>query len=171
MEKVNDFIVRVVNQSLYKDIPFWTVLLGQDFYPKNSFWDENDGTIAIRTKDTYKILYFKMQCIFIKYNKYYKDIKLEYQMNYGDAIDIIIGNETISGAEYFNRNAQLYFEQTGILIGNEPQDCPISNQFWEHSYFIDKTRSYTVEQMKKIVEIEEPNLYDFFKEKLFPQYL
>jgi len=167
----NVFILRVVKLELYKDIPFWTVLLGEDFYPNHSFWSENDGMIAIRTSDTFGILNFKIQCIFIKYNKYYKDIELEYIKNYGDAIDITIDEETISGIEYFNRNVQLYYEKTGITIGNEPQDCPISKKFWEYNFFIDKTRSYTHIQMQDVERIYEPTLDDVFKKKLFPQYL
>ena len=165
------FILRVVKPELYKDIPFWTVLLGEGFYPNHSFWNEEDGTIVIRTNDSYRILHFKMQCIFIKYNKYYKNIELEYIKNYGDAIDITINDETISGIEYFNRNVQLYYEETGIVIGNEPQDCPISKKFWEYNDFIDKTRGYNYIQMQDVERIYEPTLEDVFKKKLFPQYL
>ena len=165
------FILRVVKPELYKDIPFWTVLLGEDFYPKHSFWNENDGAIAISTTDTFRILNFKIQCIFIKYNKFYKDIKLEYIKNYGEDIDITIDEETISGTEYFNRNVQLYYEETGIVIGNEPQDCPISKKFWEYNDFIDKTRGYNYIQMQDVERIYEPTLEDVFKKKLFPQYL
>ena len=165
------FILRVVKPELYKDIPFWTVLLGEDFYPNHSFGSENDGVIAIRTTDTLRILNFKIQCIFIKYNKYYKNIELEYIKNYGDAIDITINDETISGVEYFNRNVQLYYEETVIVIGNEPQDCPISKKFWEYNDFIDKTRGYNYIQMQDVERIYEPTLEDVFKKKLFPQYL
>ena len=165
------FILRVVKPELYKDIPFMTVLLGEDFYPNHSFWSENDGVIAIRTTDTLRILNFKIQCIFIKYNKYYKNIELEYIKNYGDAIDITINDETISGVEYFNRNVQLYYEETGIVIGNEPQDCPISKKFWEYNDFIDKTRGYNYIQMQDVERIYEPTLEDVFKKKLFSLYL
>lgn len=165
------FILRVVKPELYKDIPFWTVLLGENFYPNHSFWYVEDGTIVIRTTDTLRILNFKIQCVFIKYNKFYKDIKLEYIMDYGDAIDITINGESISGIEYFNRNVQLYFKKTGIIIGNDPQDCPISKFFWKHYEFIDKTRSYNYIQMQDVEMIYEPTLEDVFKKKLFPQYL
>ena len=171
MNIFNIFILRVVKPELFKDIPFWTVLLGEDFYPNHSFWNENDGTISIRTNDSYRILHFKIQCIFIKHIKYYKNIALEYYMDYGEAINITINEETISGTEYFNRNVQLYYEKTGITIGNEPQDCPISKKFWEHYEFIDKTRSYNYIQMQDFKIIYEPTLEDVFKEKLFPQYL
>jgi len=146
-------------------------IIRRRFYPNHSFWNENTGTIAIRTTDTFRILNFKIQCVFIKYNKYYKDIELEYIKNYGDAIDITIDEETISGIEYFNRNVQLYYQKTGIIIGNEPQDCLISKKFWEYYEFIDKTRSYNYTQMQDVKIIYEPTLEDVFKEKLFPQYL
>jgi hypothetical protein len=167
MNRFNVFCISVVDISLYKDIPFWTTLLGKDFYPNHSFWDEFSGDIFIKTTDNFRILNFKIECIWIKYNRYYKNLKFQYKKYYGDEIQYRVENdEVISGIEFFNRNAKLYFEETGISIGTEPQDCKISNKFWEYNEFIERTRSFNVYQMKEVEMIYEPTLDDFFNKKL-----
>lgn len=171
MDRFNVFILMVLEEELYKDIPFWTILLGQDFYPNHSFWDEKDGMIAIRTTDSFQMLAFKVNCTLIKYNKYFKNIRVEYKKYYGEDIGFVIGAEKMSGTEYFNNNANAYFEKTGKWIGNEPQDCPISQKFLEYNDFIDRTRSFNYLQMQDEVILYKPTLEDFFKKKLYPQYL
>ena len=69
-------------------------------------------------------------------------------------------------SSFSNPNAKLYFEETGISIGTEPQDCKISNKFWEYNEFIERTRSFNVYQMKEVEMIYEPTLDDFFNKKL-----
>ena len=171
MHKFNFFCVEVVDKTLYKDIPFWTEFLGDDFYPNHCFWDKKSGDIFIKTTDNFRILNFKIQCIWLKYNKFYKNIKISYKKIYGEECIFNFDREIIDGIEYFNRNAKIHFEKAGICFGTEVQDCPISKKFWEYNEFIENTRSFNVYQMKEVTMIFEPTLDDFFRKKLYKNYL